>query len=104
MVESMHRGELGLSFIDLPISETLGSQSISVDWYVLELARSSDVIDHLLDVSAFVAEVLQGSGYALVDDLEATATGQLLELDQSEVGFDSGGIAVHEQTDRSGGS
>ena len=37
----------------------------------------------------------------MVDDLEAAAAGQLLELDQGEVGLDAGRVAVHQEADGS---
>ena len=41
-------------------------------------------------------------GDRLVDDLEVAAAGQLLELDQGEVGLDPGGVTVHQQADGPG--
>jgi len=58
--------------------------------------------DDGLDLVALVAEPFEGGGYRLVDDLEETAAGELLELDQGEVGLDAGGVAVHDQADGPG--
>ncbi len=38
-----------------------------------------------------------------VGDLEVSAAGELLELDEREVGLDAGGVAVHQQADGAGG-
>ena len=39
----------------------------------------------------------------MVDDLEVTTTGELLELDQCEVGLNPCGVTIHDQTDGTGG-
>ena len=39
---------------------------------------------------------------ALVGDLEVAAAGELLELDQREIGLDAGGVAIHQQPDGAG--
>ena len=39
-----------------------------------------------------------------VDDLKNTATGELLVLDQSDVWFDPGGVAIHHEANSSGRS
>ena len=38
----------------------------------------------------------------MVDDLEIAATGELLELDQCKIGFNTCGVAIHEKTNGSG--
>ena len=37
---------------------------------------------------------------ALIDDLEIAAARQFFELDQGEIRFDAGRIAIHHETDR----
>ena len=49
-----------------------------------------------------VAERAQRLGHGAVDDLEIAAAGELLELDQREIGLDAGGVAIHHQADRAG--
>ncbi len=49
-----------------------------------------------------VAERAQGVGHGAVDDLEIAAAGELLELDQREIGLDAGRVAVHDEADRAG--
>ena len=61
------------------------------------------IFDNLIDFLRAVTQLLQRLGYALVDDLEIAAAGQFLELDKGEVGLDAGGVAIHYQTDGSGG-
>ena len=56
-----------------------------------------DVGDDLLSLLGGVAEVLEGTRHRLVDDLHRAAADHLLELDQREVWFDTGGIAVHHE-------
>ena len=50
-----------------------------------------------------VAECMQGRSKRLVGDLEVAAARKLLELGEGEVRLDAGGVAVHQQTDRSRG-
>ena len=52
------------------------------------------------DLLLVVAERAQGLGHGAVDDLEIAAAGELLELDQREVGLDAGGVAIHDEADR----
>ncbi len=54
------------------------------------------------ELSVGVAEPLECVRNALVHDLEVTATCELLELHQREVGLDAGRVAVHQKADRSG--
>ncbi len=49
-----------------------------------------------------VAEHAQRFRHRAVDDLEVAAAGELLELDQREVGLDAGGVAVHHEADGAG--
>ena len=58
--------------------------------------------DDLADLRLAVAERAQGLGHGAVDDLEIAAAGELLELDQGEVGLDAGGVAIHHQADGAG--
>src|SRR5438270_719544 len=50
-----------------------------------------------------VAELEEGGGHGLVDDLDHAAADQLLVLDQGEVGLDAGGVAIHHEADGAGG-
>ena len=50
-----------------------------------------------------VSEHAECSGYGLVNDFEVSAAFQFFEFDEGEVGFDAGGVAVHEESDGSGG-
>jgi hypothetical protein len=63
---------------------------------------SDDVGEDVVDLGCRVAELLERGREALVRDLEVTAAGELLELDEREVGFDSRRVAVHQQADRAG--
>ena len=58
--------------------------------------------DDFLDLGRAIAQHVQRRRHRLVDDLEIAATGQLLEFHQREIRLDSGGIAIHHQTDRAG--
>ena len=61
-----------------------------------------DVGDDLVDLVGRVPEPGQGPGYGLVDDGHGATTHQLLGLDQTEVGLDSGGVTIHQQPDGAG--
>src|SRR5438445_324058 len=58
----------------------------------------------LLDLMFGVAERLQRERDGAVDDGHLPAADELLELDEREVGLDSGRVAVHEERDRPRGS
>ena len=64
--------------------------------------RVVDVRDDVLDLLGGVTELHECPRDRLVHDRHRSATDELLGLDQSEIGFDAGGVAVHEQTDRPG--
>ena len=61
-----------------------------------------DVGHDVLGLLGAVAQLGQGAGHRLVDDRHRAAADQLLRLDQSEVGLDAGGVAVHQQADGPG--
>ncbi len=95
-----YAGEGGFELVEVPIGEPFLRQGLPV--YVrsvFEGARTDDVTDDGLDLVEVIAETAESRGDRLVDDLEVTATGQLLELDQGEVGLDARGVAVHEEPD-----
>ena len=50
-----------------------------------------------------VPQVGKSSRNCLVDDGHGSAAYQALHLDQTEIWFDSGGVAIHEQADSAGG-
>jgi hypothetical protein len=60
-----------------------------------------DVSDDVVDLGCVVPETLQGTGHGLVDDLHVATAYQLLELHEAKVRFDTGGVAIHQQADRS---
>ena len=62
-----------------------------------QAAETNRVGDDGFDFLLVIAQGAQCVGDGPVDDLEITATGELLEFDQSEVRLDSGRIAVHDQ-------
>ena len=68
----------------------------------VQRAGAAAVADDVLDLLRRVAEPVEGGRDRGVDDLEVAAAGQLLELDQGEVGLDAGGVAIHDQADGAG--
>src|SRR5271157_272267 len=62
-----------------------------------------DVADNGVHVVAVVAQLEERGGHGVVDDLDHAAADQLLVFDQSQVGLDAGGVAVHHETDGAGG-
>src|SRR5262249_1493592 len=62
-----------------------------------------DMRDDALDLIGTVAEFFQRRFDRLVDDLEHAASGEKLVFYESNIGFNSGGIAIHQETDRAGG-
>ena len=61
-----------------------------------------DVVEDAADRRLVVAQLPQGHRHGPVDDLEHAAAGQLLVLDQGDVGLDAGRVAVHHEGDRAG--
>ena len=98
------RGQARLDLLDLGIAEALGAQLRMVQGgRVLQRAMAHGITDDLLDLGLVIAQGAERLGHGLVDDLEVAAAGQLLEFYQREVGFDAGGIAVHDEADCAGG-
>ena len=70
---------------------------------IFEASPAPAVGDDLLDLFFVVAQPSEGRRYGVIDYFEVSAAGQFLELHKCEVGFDSGGVAIHHETDRAGG-
>jgi len=68
------------------------------------LPLASIVADDFAGLLRRVAKLHQGGRHSIVDDFDDAAADELLILDESEVGFDAGGIAIHHETDGAGGS
>ena len=60
------------------------------------------ILDDLVNLFRLVAQVLERKRYTLVDDLEVSTTGQLLEFNESKIGLNTGSIAVHNQSNGAG--
>jgi hypothetical protein len=102
--ELEHAREGLLDFFQLGFGEAFVEEGLVVDdWGVVERERAHDVLDDAVHFFRGVAEVVERGAEGLVGDLEIAAAGQLLELHQREVGFDAGGVAIHEQADGAGG-
>ena len=95
--------ERRLDFVDRRLGHALLAQRGVVDARRIGERRAADGVgDHVLDRGFAVAERPQGVGHGAVDDLEIAAAGELLELDQREIGLDAGRVAVHHEADRAG--
>ena len=66
-------------------------------------AGGVDVADDGVDLVLGVAELDEGGGDGVVDDLDHAAADELLVLDEGEIGLDAGGVAVHHEADGAGG-
>ena len=96
-------GERRFDLVDRGLRQALGFQRRMIDARRMGERRPADRIgDDVADLLLVVAERAQGLGHGAVDDLEIAAAGELLELDQREVGLDAGGVAIHDQTDGAG--
>ena len=58
-----------------------------------------DIRDDPIHNRTLISKVRQGSGHRLIDDDHVASTHQLLELDKTQIWFDTRCIAVHHQTD-----
>ena len=70
---------------------------------LVQVAVADGIGLDLGDLAFRIAERAQRVGHGAVDDLEVAAAGELLELDQGEVGLDAGRVAIHDEADRAGG-
>ncbi len=95
--------ERALDRRDLLVAEAFRAQrAVAERIGALERAVADGIGDDVVDLALVVAERRQRFRDAAVDDLEIAAAGELLELDQREIGLDAGGVAVHHQADRAG--
>jgi len=91
---------LALDGCQLLLAEALLAEACAVDvGRALECGGADAVPLDLLDLVPGVAQAAQGEGDGAVDDLEVPAAGELLELDEGEVGLDARGITVHDEAD-----
>src|ERR1700733_1773898 len=67
-------------------------------------ARSVNVADDGVSLLVRVSELEQRRGHSVVDDLDHAAANQLLVFHQREVRLNASSIAVHHETDGTGGS
>src|SRR3984893_18928665 len=58
----------------------------------------------LVDLGLAIAERAQTFGNGAIDDLEITATRELLEFDEREIRLDSRRVAIHHEADGAGRS
>ena len=65
-------------------------------------AGGVDVANDGVDLVVGIAELEERGGHGVIDDLDHAAADQLLVLDESEIGFDAGGIAIHHEADGAG--
>src|SRR5512132_2567930 len=88
---------------DLLSRETFGGERLVVDARRAgERAVAHRIFYDAGDRLLGIAELAQSRRHHAIDDLEIATASELLELHQSEVGLDAGGVAVHDEADRSG--
>ena len=98
-------GELLLETLEQLIGESLGLEAGGVDVRAARQGAGATAIeDDCFNLLGRVTKTGQGRRHGSVDDLEIAAAGQLLEFDESEVRFDAGGVAIHQQANGPGGS
>ena len=71
---------------------------------LVEIHRAEQVGQDVLSLLVGVAQILESRRHALVRDLEVTAARELLELHEREVRLYARRVAIHQQTDGTGGS
>ena len=92
----------------LDLLDRLGGEALLLERGVVDAGRLREaaVADRvgldLGDLRLGIAEHAQSLRHRPVDDLEVAAAGELLELDQREIGLDAGGVAIHHQADGAG--
>ncbi len=96
--------EAGFELLEFSFGEALGGEGFVVDVRgAVEGFVADGVADDVVDLLAVVAHFGEGRRDRLVDDLEVSAAGKLLELNEGEVWLDTGGVAVHDEPDGAGG-
>ena len=101
-LESTRQGRL--NGFDLVFCKTERFQLYMTDGgTAFERAMPFCVFDDFVGLLFIIAQLTEGVGHALIHNFKVPAAGQLFEFDQSKVGLDSGGIAVHHQSDSAGG-
>src|SRR5690348_15985258 len=68
---------------------------------ILNCAGCIDVRNDLFSLFGGIAELNQSLRNGVVDNLDHATTYQFLILDQSQVWFNPGSVAIHHETDRS---
>src|SRR5579863_87884 len=66
--------------------------------------RSIDVADNSVSLLVCIPQLEQRCGYSVVNDFDHSSADQLLVLHQSQIRLDAGSVAIHHETDGSGGS
>src|SRR6202012_5373185 len=95
------RANGGVEFFDLFGDESFFTQRLVVDGRRAgESSGPYGIFDDGIYLLVGVTEVFQRGRHGLIDDLEIAAAGQFLELDEGKVGLNAGGIAIHDQADR----
>ena len=96
--------ETGFELVEFFVREALCFEGFVVDvWRAVEGFVAHGVADDVVDLLSVVSELGESGRDRLVDDLEVSAAGELFELNEGEVWFDTGGVAVHDEADGSGG-
>ena len=91
-----------LQLVQLGIAETDFRKRFAIDEpRLLQRGCPSRIFHYFFDFFAFVAEFGKSVRNRAIDDFEIAAAGQLLEFHDREIGLYAGGVAVHNQADRS---
>ena len=94
----------GFDFVEFFLRESFFCECFSIDFRsVLEGVVSEDVERDIFDLIFVVAEFFEGDGHGGVDESESPATCEFFVFDEGEVWFESGGVAVHDESDGSCG-
>ena len=97
-VESAFQGRLNIS--QLRLTKALLPQALVINvWRPVQGGVADRVFDDGVDLAAIVAQGHERGRDHAVDDLKIATARQLFELDQSKIGLDARGIAIHYQTD-----
>ena len=60
------------------------------------------VTNNIFDLAVIIAQIGQRFGDNTVDNLEIAAARQFLELDDSKIRLNAGGVTIHDQTNGAG--
>src|SRR5215471_10086935 len=93
--DSVQRLECAIKYRKVLVEQT---------WSAFDRAIVIDEFDNGFHRWIVISEFLERGGDRVIHNLDGAATDEFLVLDQRQIRFDTGGIAIHHESDRTGRS